>query len=116
MDNAPASLEIILGELTNRDPEIRQAAVDAAMQFGSRDAIPRLKEAVDRTEDPREKVALLEASNFSSCLRLPSFPGKLSIPLANSGQALCTKSLEPTASHTVPSASSNSGAGLRKTG
>ena len=36
MENDLASLDTILSELNNRDPSIREAAVDAAVQFGSR--------------------------------------------------------------------------------
>lgn len=66
----PASLQVILGELTNSTRAIRQAALDAAVQFGSREAIPKLKEAADATADPREKVAFLDAADY---LELPSW-------------------------------------------
>jgi hypothetical protein len=64
-----ASLETILSELGNADARIRKAAVDAAVQFGSRDAIPELQEAMERTADAEEKKALAEAIEF---LKLPS--------------------------------------------
>ena len=69
MEDDPASLETILSELNNRDPSIREAAVQAAVQFGSRDAIPRLQDAADRADDPEEKSAILEAIEF---LKLPT--------------------------------------------
>src|SRR6266850_8339281 len=58
MENDAASLDTILSELTNRDPEIRKAAREAAVQFGSRDAIPKLAEAALQTDDAHEKAAL----------------------------------------------------------
>ena|ERR1041385_3321181 len=64
-----ASLDIILSELTNRDPEIRKAAVEAAVQFASRDAIPKMLEAADQLDNPKEKAEVLEAVEF---LKLPS--------------------------------------------
>src|SRR5207248_9485002 len=64
-----ASLDTILAELTNRDPEIRKAALDAAIQFGSRDAIPKLADVASRTDDAHEKAALADAIEF---LKLPS--------------------------------------------
>ena len=70
MDDDPKSLQIILSELTNRDPEIRQAAVDATMQFGSRDAIPKLTDAALQTDDAAERAAILQAAEF---LKLPSY-------------------------------------------
>lgn len=69
MDNRDSSLRTILGELSNRDPEIRKAAREAAVQFASRDAIPGLLEAAAQTDDPAEKKELIEAADF---LKLPS--------------------------------------------
>lgn len=69
MDDKSESLASILEELTSRDPEIREAALNAAVQFGSRDAIPRLLDAVSQTDDEEEKVALLQAVRF---LKLPT--------------------------------------------
>ena len=70
MDDDPKSLEVILSELTNRDPEIRQAAVDAAVQFGSRDAIPKLTDAALQTDDAVERAQMLQAADY---LKLPSY-------------------------------------------
>jgi HEAT repeat protein len=69
MHEDAGSLETILSELTNRDPEIRGGALEAAIQFGSREAIPRLMDAANQTDDPKEKAALDEAVEF---LKLPS--------------------------------------------
>ena len=69
MIDDPGNLQTILSELTNRDPEIRKAARDAAVQFGSREAIPKLIEAANFTDDPKEKSEFTEAAEF---LKLPS--------------------------------------------
>jgi hypothetical protein len=69
MDNDPASLSNILADLTNSEKEIRDAAIEAAKQFGSTNAIPTLKAVAANTTDPDEQIALLEAANF---LSLPS--------------------------------------------
>ena len=69
MDNDPASLSNILADLTNSEKETRDAAIEAAKQFGSTNAIPTLKAVAANTTDPEEKAALLEAANF---LSLPS--------------------------------------------
>lgn len=87
MEDDSASLDTILSELNNGDPEIRQAAVDAAVQFGSRDAIPRLTDAAAQTDDPREKSAILDAIEF---LKLPTLTEALAqknqpVPAASSG-------------------------------
>ena len=82
-DDAPASLETIVSELTNRDPRIRKAAREAAIQFGSRDAIPRLLEAAAQTDDPQEKLELQEAADF---LKLPT-PAELAASRASQSPA-----------------------------
>jgi hypothetical protein len=66
-DDADA-LKSILAALTNSDPQIREAARDAAVQFGDRAAAPVLRAAADQMEDPKEKIALREAADF---LELP---------------------------------------------
>jgi hypothetical protein len=63
------SLQAILSELTNSDKTIREAAIEATTQFGSRDAIPALKNLAASTWDPDEKQKLLDAADF---LALPS--------------------------------------------
>jgi HEAT repeat protein len=63
------SLQTILSALTNSDKDIRAAAVESTIQFGSRDAIPVLNNLAARTEDPNEKKELLDAAEF---LALPS--------------------------------------------
>jgi len=65
----PQSLSNILADLNNPEKDIRDAAIEATKQFGSTNAIPALKAAADATDDPHEKVALLEAAEF---LSLPS--------------------------------------------
>ncbi|MEO5801960.1 MAG: HEAT repeat domain-containing protein [Verrucomicrobiota bacterium] len=65
----PASFQLITTALKDARPEIRKAALEATIQFGSRDAIPILKEIAATTEDVREKVEILDAIEF---LELPS--------------------------------------------
>ena len=69
MNDDPGSLSNILSDLTSPDKEIRAAAIEAAEQFGSSNAIPALKGVAANTDDLQEKVALLEAVDF---LSLPS--------------------------------------------
>jgi hypothetical protein len=64
MNDDPASLSNILADLTHPEKEIRDAAIEATKQFGSTNAIPALKAAVDNTVDTQEKIALLEAADF----------------------------------------------------
>jgi len=65
----PASLSNILADLTSSEKEIREAAIEAAKQFGSTNAIPALKAAAASNQDTGEQIALLEAADF---LSLPS--------------------------------------------
>ena len=69
MTGDPNSLTIIESELDNRDPRIQEAAVEAAVQFGSRDAIPSLEAAFWHTDDPEQKLKIQEAIDF---LKLPT--------------------------------------------
>ncbi len=69
MDDDAASLHKILRELTNGVSEVRRAAVDATLQFGSRDAIPALKAAAANTTNATERATFQEAIEF---LKLPS--------------------------------------------
>jgi hypothetical protein len=69
MNDDPASLSNILADLTSSEKEIRDAAIEAAKQFGSSNAIPVLKAAARNTTDTAEQIALLEAADF---LSLPS--------------------------------------------
>lgn len=68
-DDADA-FQTIMTELTNASPEIREAALEATIQFGSREAIPVLQELAAKTENAREKVEILDAIEF---LELPPF-------------------------------------------
>ena len=66
----PANLKIILSEMENPEPELRKAALDAAVQFGSKDAIPTLQNEINWATDPQEKVDIQKAIDY---LQLPSF-------------------------------------------
>jgi hypothetical protein len=65
----PQSLHTILADLTNSDKTIRATAIEATTQFGSRDAIPALKDLAAHTPDPDERQQLQDAADF---LALPS--------------------------------------------
>jgi hypothetical protein len=64
MSDDPASLKSILLDLNNSEAEIRDAAVIAAVQFKSADAIPALQDAYSRTDEPEEKVSIHKAIEF----------------------------------------------------
>ena len=77
MNNDPASLSNILADLTNPEKEIREAAIEAAKQFDSTNAIPTLKAVAANTTDTEEQIALLEAADF---LSLPDLPPSTNPP------------------------------------
>jgi hypothetical protein len=64
MSDDPDSLRQILGELDNPEPQIRAAAVDAAVQFKSAAAIPALQDAETEASDLDEKVHIQKAIDF----------------------------------------------------
>jgi hypothetical protein len=69
LNNDPESLQKILLSVTDPLPEIRAAALDAAMQFGSRDAIPELKRISANSTDFKLKTEIQKAIEF---LEMPS--------------------------------------------
>lgn len=69
MTDDPDSLSAITSELDSREPQIREAALKATIQFGSRDAIPALQNTIQHTDDPQEKIDLQKAIDF---LELPA--------------------------------------------
>ena len=69
MNDDPQSLSNILSDLTSPEQEIRMAAIEAAKQFESTNAIPDLKAAAANAEDNEEAIAMLEAADW---LALPN--------------------------------------------
>lgn len=78
----PQSLSNILMDLTSSEKEVREAAIEAAKQFGSTNAIPALKAAAVNSTDTDEQIEMLQAANF---LALP--PLSLSPPTPEQIQA-----------------------------
>jgi HEAT repeat protein len=94
----PESLSKILGDLTHPEKEIRLAAIEATKQFGSKDAIPTLKELVKNTDDTEEQAALLEAADFlsltpmsDSSVQLPRTPEQIQAEQQKIAQAEAQK-------------------------
>jgi HEAT repeat protein len=67
---SPAGVRAIRPFLTDPDPALRQAARDGMVQLGESDAIPFLREAATRLDDPAEKESLRAAADL---LALPSW-------------------------------------------
>ena len=70
----PAKAEEVRVHLKSDDAEIRKSAVETLMHLNDRGAIPALKEALDRVQDPREKVAIMDAIDY---LETPEDPNVL---------------------------------------
>ncbi len=64
----PASLRTILKEVHNADPQIRESALTAIKDVGSKDAIPGLKNELAWAQDLQEKLEIQKAIEF---LELP---------------------------------------------
>jgi hypothetical protein len=84
MTDDPVALQTILSELNNQDPEIRKTALTATIDFGSKDAIPALRNQLDSTDDFREKMEIQKAIDF---LELP--------PARPEGAAISQQSAAP---------------------
>jgi hypothetical protein len=64
MSGDPTSLQEILNELDNPEPRIRNAAIEAAVQFRSPAAIPALQDAEQQATDVNEKAKIQQAIEF----------------------------------------------------
>lgn len=89
MNDDTNSLHTILSELNNPDPEIRQAALDATIQFGSTNAIPGLEAAALWNDNPEEKKQIADAIEF---LKLPQL-GDPAFPITGSSKGPVRKPL-----------------------
>ncbi len=65
----PESLSFLLDELDRADEAERESVLSAVVQFGSRDAVPRLREMALVARSPDEARRLTEAADY---LELPS--------------------------------------------
>jgi len=65
---SPTRVGILVGKVTDQEPEVRKAAVEALVQLGDTNAVPGMEQAVAAIENPREKVALMDAIAY---LKLP---------------------------------------------
>jgi hypothetical protein len=69
LSDDPRVLEYMLAELERADASQRESLLAGVIQFGSRDAVPRLRELAERTQDSAARRALQEAADY---LALPS--------------------------------------------
>jgi len=69
-DDPLAMLEIAK-RLENPDAEVRTAAREAAVHLGDTNILPYLNAALDNLQDPREKVAIMDAIAY---LQIPLAP------------------------------------------
>jgi hypothetical protein len=61
-----ASRALIISDLTNSDPQVRTAALEAAKQLGDRSLVPILQDLATNTADYEEHHAVLAAADFLS--------------------------------------------------
>jgi hypothetical protein len=65
---SPASLGILVGKVTHPEAAVRGAALQAVVSLNDTNAIPGLEKAAEAIDNPREKVAVLDAIAY---LKLP---------------------------------------------
>jgi hypothetical protein len=65
----PGALAFLIDELPDAPREQREKLLQAVVDFGSRDAIPKLRELAQASDDPEQKAALIEAADY---LALPT--------------------------------------------
>ena len=64
----PLEMSSLVDKITHVDPEVRKSALEAIQQLNATNAVPRLREAMNHLDDPREKAAILNVIEF---LELP---------------------------------------------
>lgn len=69
LSDDPRVLEHLLGELARADASTRESLIAGVIQFGSRDAVPRLRALAEAAPDEDSRRALREAADY---LALPS--------------------------------------------
>jgi hypothetical protein len=69
LTDEPESLSFLFDELARADQEEQENLLSAVVQFGSRDAVPRLRELALEASSPDEARRLTEAADY---LELPS--------------------------------------------
>jgi len=69
LSDDPRVLEYMLRELDRADPARRESLIAGVVQFGSREAVPRLRALAARAPDEAARRELLEAADY---LALPS--------------------------------------------
>ena len=78
----PHLVEAIREQLSHPEAEVRKAAVEALMHLNDRGAIPKLKEALARVQDSREKASIMDAIDY---LEIPEDSGQMAGGIANVG-------------------------------
>jgi hypothetical protein len=70
-DGDPRAMLEIANRLENPDAEVRTAAREAAVHLGDTNIIPYLTKALNNLQNPREKVAIMDAMEY---LQIPVAP------------------------------------------
>jgi hypothetical protein len=65
----PGALEFLVDELSRAHGEQQSKLLQAVIDFGSRDAIPKLLALAETSDDPEQAAALVEAADY---LALPT--------------------------------------------
>jgi hypothetical protein len=66
---SPTTTSLLLSKVTHPEPEVRKGAVEALVQLHATDAVPGLEQALGHLENPRDKVAVMDAIEY---LKLPT--------------------------------------------
>ncbi len=69
----PSALAFLIDELPHAPREQHGKLLQALIDFGSRDAIPELRELAQASEDPEQKAALIEAADYLALPTLKEF-------------------------------------------
>jgi hypothetical protein len=93
---SPTTPGILLGKVTHPEKEVRKAALEALVSLNDTNVVPGLEQALTLIEDPREKVALMDAIEY---LKLPSLDTLGSAGGQSQNPSTVTFEKAPKASH-----------------
>jgi len=94
----PAARSLLLEKITHAEPAVRSAALQGVVALNDSNAIPRLEEAEQVVENPREKVAIMDAIAYLKLPEtMPETPPTNDLPGMDFSQPLPQKSAGPNA-------------------
>lgn len=101
----PNTTELLLNKLTHKEADVREAALQALVHLGDTNVLPGLEQALATIENPREKVAMMDAIEY---LKLPTALSDLP-PVASPDGGNADPTIRPKAPPAAPNSTTPAG-------